>query len=59
MFVGCKNIIDINFISFNTSWIKNMKYLFNGCQNLKTINNLSSFDTKNVTDMSNMFFGCN
>ena len=31
-----------------------MKYMFHKCKNLKTIN-LFTFDTKNVTDMSDMF----
>ena len=59
MLVGCKKIIDINFISFDSSLIKNIKYMFFGCNNLKTIKNLSSFNTKNVTDMGYMFYGCN
>ena len=59
MFVGCKNIICINFILFNTCLIKNMAHMFHGCNNLKLVNNLSSFDTKNVIDMQYMFSGCN
>ena len=35
----------------------NCKNMFNGCSNLIKID-LSSFDTKNVTDMSGMFSGC-
>ena len=58
MFAECQNIININFISFNTSLIKNMKYFFYGCNNLRTIDNLTFFDTKNVTDMSYMFYDC-
>ena len=50
MFAGCKNIININFIYFNTINITNMEYMFYKCNNLKEINNLSSFDTKNVTE---------
>ena len=57
MFANCKNIKNINFISFNTKYITNMKYMFYECQNLNTIN-LYSFDTRNVTDMSYMFFNC-
>ena len=58
MFVGCKNITDISFISFNTRYIINMKYMFYGCNNLKELN-LSSFDTKNVINMQYMFSGNN
>ena len=57
MFAGCENIININFISFNTKYIANMKYMFYECRNLKKIN-LFSFDTRNVKDMSYMFFNC-
>ena len=57
MFANCKNIKNINFISFNTRYIINMKYMFYRCENLNSIN-LLSFDTKNVTDMSYMFFNC-
>ena len=28
MFYGCKNIIKINFISFNTKYVSNMEYMF-------------------------------
>ena len=57
MFARCKNIIDINFISFNTKYVTNMKYMFYECGNLKKIN-LFSFNTKNVLDMSYMFHDC-
>ena len=57
MFAGCKNIININFISFNTNYVTNMKYMFYECKILKTIN-LFSFDTQNVYDMSYMFSKC-
>ena len=57
MFANCENIEDINFITFNTKNVSNMKYMFHKCKNLKTIN-LFTFDTKNVTDMSDMFSFC-
>ena len=34
-----------------------MNCMFNVCNELMNLN-ISSFDTKNVTDMSNMFNGC-
>ena len=58
MFAGCKNIIELNFISFNTQLITNMKAMFNSCNNLKYIKNLSSFNTRNVINMSDMFCHC-
>ena len=57
MFAGCKNIININFVSFNTKYIIDMKYMFYLCENLKHIN-LLSFNTKKVNDMSFIFYGC-
>ena len=54
MFAGCKNITNIEFISFNTKNVTNMKYMFYECRNLKNLN-IYSFDTKNVTDMSYVF----
>ena len=58
MFLGCTNIININFSSFDTKNIINMKGMFFGCNNLKNLD-LLCFDTKNVTDMNAMFYGCN
>ena len=57
MFAECKNIIKLNFISFNTYRVKNMKYMFYKCTNLKEIN-LLSFDINDVIDMSYMFYEC-
>ena len=58
MFYDCENIIDINFISFNTNNVSNMSHMFYGCKNLKYLN-LSSFNTNNVSNMSHMFYDCN
>ena len=57
MFAGCDNIIDINFISFKTKYVKSMKYMFYNCKKLTKLN-LLSFDTGLVNDMSSMFSGC-
>ena len=57
MFAGCKNITDINFISFNTQYVINMKYMFYKCTRLTSIN-LLNFNTKNVFNMGNMFSHC-
>ena len=58
MFVGCENIININFISFNTENVTNMSYMFYYCSSLKNLPDISKWDTKNVTNMSDMFSGC-
>ena len=57
MFAECKNIIDINFISFNIKSTKNIKGMFYKCENLERIN-LFSFNTKNIINMSYMFYEC-
>ena len=46
MFSGCENILKLDFISFNTFFVKKMNYMFCRCINLKEIN-LLSFDTTN------------
>ena len=57
MFLGCKNIIEIDLTYFETFNINNMCAMFRNCINLTNIN-LSSFNTKNVTNMNAMFSGC-
>ena len=42
---------------FNTAAVTNMRYMFSGCGNLKSID-VSHFDTSKVTDMANMFENC-
>ena len=57
MFAECSNIICIDFINFNTKFVKSMKGMFYNCKNLSKIN-LFCFDTSNVIDMSDMFSYC-
>jgi surface protein len=42
-----------------TSEHDNLSEMFQGCENLRTINNISEWDTSNVTNMDNMFKSCN
>ena len=35
-----------------------MSDIFNGCRSLKSLPDISKWDTKNVTDMSEMFYWC-
>ena len=58
MFAGCENIININFISFNTKNITNINYMFYGCRSLNNLEGISKLDNKNATDISGMFHGC-
>ena len=57
MFAGCTNILKINFISFNTNYVKNMEYMFHRCKSLKELK-LFCFDTSNVIVMNDIFSFC-
>ena len=58
MFNLVTSIESIDFYNFNTSKVKNMKFMFFQCTSLKKID-LSGFDTSNVTNMWSMFGYCN
>lgn len=58
MFSYCKSITSLDLCGFNTSTITNMKKVFMYCTNLKTIYVSITFVTTNVTDSSDMFYGC-
>ena len=57
MFRGCSGLTDLNFSSFNTSAVIDMREMFYYCSGLKDLN-LSSFTTPNVFDMGSMFENC-
>ena len=57
MFYYCRNIIEIDFSSFKTNNVNNMKSMFSFCPNLTKLD-LSSFNTEKVENMSNMFANC-
>lgn len=42
-----------------TSEHTDLSEMFQGCENLRTINNISEWDTSNVTNMDRMFKSCN
>ena len=44
--------------NLNTEEVKNMRYMFSDCPNLRSLTLSSFFNTANVTDMSSMFRGC-
>ena len=56
MFAGCEKIIEINFVTFYSKNIRRMKYMLNGCKNLKNIK--FSFDITDVSDMNHIFSEC-
>ena len=35
-----------------------MSWMFGRCESLSSLPDISKWDTKNVTDMSNMFYNC-
>ena len=52
-------IYDLKFHKENIlSNCTNMSYMFYGCSSLKSLPDLSKWDTKNVTNMSYMFYRC-
>ena len=57
MFYGCNNIINIDFSSFYSKNINDMRSMFGHCSNLEELD-LSPFNTENVTNMSCMFSYC-
>ncbi len=58
MFETCTALTTLkwNADTFTTGNVKNMNKMFNACSALTTLD-VSHFDTKNVTDMANMFSG--
>ena len=53
--IGKLKTLDVS--GFNTSKVRDMRYMFEGCSELETLD-VSGFDTSNVTDMSGMFSFC-
>lgn len=58
MFSGCSNMTSIDLSSFNTVKVASMNSMFHGCYALKTIYVGSEWTTSNVTESSEMFYGC-
>ena len=57
-FDGMSKLTEIEGLNYlNTSNVKRMAYMFNGCSSLSSLD-LSNFDTSNVTDMEGMFKNC-
>lgn len=57
MFYGCGELISLDFSSFNTSDVTNMRHMFEKCSKLESIN-FENIDTSNVSNMSFMFKDC-
>ena len=57
MFLGCKNLMELDVSGFDTVHVMNMKSMFYECEGLTKLD-VSRLATGNVTDMSYMFWGC-
>ena len=60
MFYNCKKLTFLpKFIyDCNTSKVTDMSNMFNGCESLNGIDEISDWDTSNVESMCKMFYGC-
>ena len=58
MFTDCFALESLDMSGFNTSSLKNMSNMFNGCVNLKSINGLDKLNTNNVENVSSIFLNC-
>ncbi|RXA64049.1 BspA family leucine-rich repeat surface protein, partial [Enterococcus hirae] len=56
MFLGMKNITNLDVNGWNTSNVTSMYGMFSGMSSVTSLD-VSGFDTSNVTDMANMFRG--
>ena len=56
LFEDCENLTDIDLNNLNTSNTKSMANMFNGCENLTSLEGIASWNVGSVTDMSNLFF---
>ena len=57
MFYDCDNIKEINFVKFDTSFIKSFESMFSDCKSLVSVD-VKNFKTQNVINMSCLFYNC-
>ena len=57
MFLGCRNLTELDISNFDTSNVTSMATMFFNCSSLTELD-LSNFDTSNVDGMSQMFQNC-
>ena len=58
MFFGCTNLISFDEDEFTNLDTDNITYLFSGCENVKTLPDLSINNVSNLYDFSNIFQKC-
>ena len=57
MFSNCNNILSVDLLNFDFSYIEDMSYMFAGCSSLLSIN-ISNLNASSSTNMNYMFAGC-
>ena len=59
MFDSCKNLISCTLPIMNMNKVKDMSYMFYGCNALSTLNsNIADWDVSNVEAVASMFYYC-
>ena len=58
MFKDCAYLTDLDISNWNTSNVKTIKGMFQGCEKLEIIMGLPDLDISNVTDISYLFSSC-
>ena len=58
MFKGCEELEYLDLSSFDTSYVTDMRFMFDDCCKLKEINGINTFNTINVQNMFAMFEEC-
>lgn len=59
MFMGCKSVETLNISHFNIEKVTGyLSKMFKDCSSLKSIDFIRNWDTKNITHMDEMLYGC-
>ena len=58
MFSGCILLDYLNLYNYDTSKVKDMAFLFDGCHKLKEIKGVENFNTDNVINFERKFHEC-
>ena len=58
MFAGCKKLVSIDNLNLNTENVTDMSGIFNECEIITSLPDISGWNTSNVIKMNNMFSFC-
>ena len=58
MLYGCTNLKELNLLSFDTTNVFDMSYMFYECENLINLD-VSGFNNKKVKNIEGIFYNCN